>query len=193
VPALELLVPARLRLGRIREARRAAEELAEIAENVGTAPLHAAALFAQGRLQAHARSELALATLADAADLFRESGVRSEAAVARLELAAALRTLGRREEAREAEAAATAELADLGVVMPKRPHVRPRHDELTRRERDVLRMLAQGRSNDEIAAELVLSVRTVESHVASIYSKIGVSGRTARAAATAYALANGLG
>ena len=53
-------------------------------------------------------------------------------------------------------------------------------------------MLAQGRSNEEIAAELVLSVRTVESHVASIYSKIGVSGRTARAAATAYALANGL-
>jgi DNA-binding NarL/FixJ family response regulator len=57
----------------------------------------------------------------------------------------------------------------------------------------VLRLLAQGRSNDDIATELVLSVRTVESHVASIYSKIGVSGRTARAAATAYALANGLG
>ena len=52
--------------------------------------------------------------------------------------------------------------------------------------------MAQGRSNDEIATELVLSVRTVESHVASIYGKIGVSGRTARAAATAYALASGL-
>jgi ATP/maltotriose-dependent transcriptional regulator MalT len=48
-------------------------------------------------------------------------------------------------------------------------------------------------SNDEIATELLLSVRTVESHVASIYSKIGVSGRTARVAATAYALANDLG
>jgi DNA-binding NarL/FixJ family response regulator len=71
--------------------------------------------------------------------------------------------------------------------------VRRRPDALTRRERTVLRLLAQGHSNDEIAAELVLSVRTVESHVASIYSKIGVSGRTARAAATAYALANGLG
>jgi DNA-binding NarL/FixJ family response regulator len=54
-------------------------------------------------------------------------------------------------------------------------------------------LLSQGRSNDEIAGELVLSVRTVESHVASIYSKLGVSGRTARAAATAYAFANGLG
>jgi DNA-binding NarL/FixJ family response regulator len=88
---------------------------------------------------------------------------------------------------------ASAELAELGIVLPERPQARRRPDALTRRERDVLRLLSQGRSNDEIAAELVLSVRTVESHVASIYSKIGVSGRTARAAATAYALANGLG
>jgi DNA-binding NarL/FixJ family response regulator len=49
-------------------------------------------------------------------------------------------------------------------------------------------LLAAGRSNDEIAAELVLSVRTVEHHVASIYGKVGASGRTARATATAYAL-----
>ncbi len=193
IPALELLVRARLALGRTREAQRAADELAAIADSVGTAPLRAAALLARGRIEADARSELALATLADAADLFRENGVRAEAAVARLELATALRTLGREEEAHRAQATASAELADLGVVLPKRPEVRRRPDALTRRERDVLRMLAQGRSNDDIAAELVLSVRTVESHVASIYSKIGVSGRTARAAATAYALANGLG
>lgn len=193
VPALELLVRARLALGRTREAQRAAEELAAIAESVGTAPLQAAALLARGRIEANARSELALATLVDAADLFRESGVRAEATVARLELAAALRALGREEEADRAEAKASAELAELGVVLPRRPEARRRPDALTRRERDVLRMLAQGRSNADIAAELVLSVRTVESHVASIYAKIGVSGRTARAAATAYALANGLG
>jgi ATP/maltotriose-dependent transcriptional regulator MalT len=193
VPALELLVPARLALGRTREAQRAADELGAITESVGTAPLRAAALLARGRIEANARSELAFATLADAADLFRASGVRAEAAVARLELATALRTLGREEEADRAETRASAELAELGVVLPKRPEVRRRPDALTRRERTVLRLLAQGHSNDEIAAELVLSVRTVESHVASIYSKIGVSGRTARAAATAYALANGLG
>jgi ATP/maltotriose-dependent transcriptional regulator MalT len=193
VPALELLVRARLTLGRTREARRAADELAAIADSVGTVPLRAAALLAQGRVEADARSELSVATLEDAADLFRDSGVRAEAAVARLELAAALRALGREDEAREAEAAASTVLAELGVDMPSRPAPRKRPDELTRRERDVLRMVAQGRSNDEIAAELVLSVRTVESHVASIYSKIGASGRAARAAATAYALANGLG
>ena len=66
-------------------------------------------------------------------------------------------------------------------------------DALTAREREVLRLLAQGRSNDEIAGALFLSVRTVESHVAAAYRKIGVRGRTARAAATAYALAHGLG
>jgi DNA-binding CsgD family transcriptional regulator len=193
VPALELLVPARLALGRTREAQRAAAELEAIAESVGTPPLRAAALLARGRVEANARSELALATLEDAADLFRVSGVRAEAAVARLELATALRTLGRDDEAERAEATATAELAELGAVLPDRARARRSADVLTRRERDVLRLLAQGRSNDDIAKELVLSVRTVESHVASVYAKIGVSGRTARAAATAYALANGLG
>jgi LuxR family transcriptional regulator, maltose regulon positive regulatory protein len=192
VAALELLVRARLALGRTQEARRAAEELAAIAESVGTAPLRAAALLARGRIEANARSEQALATLDDAADLFRASGVRAEAAAARLELAATLRTLGREDDAERVEATAGAELAELGVIPPRRPQARRSSDVLTRRERDVLCLLAQGRSNDDIAAELVLSVRTVESHVASIYSKIGVSGRTARAAATAYALANGL-
>jgi DNA-binding NarL/FixJ family response regulator len=56
----------------------------------------------------------------------------------------------------------------------------------------VLRLLARGRSNDEIARELVVSVRTVESHVAGVYRKIGVGGRIARAAATAYAITHGL-
>jgi DNA-binding CsgD family transcriptional regulator len=193
VPALELLVRAHLALGRPREAARAAEELAQIAESVGTGPLRGAALFARGRCEAHARSPIAPATLGDAADLLRESGVRAEAAVARLELAAALRELGREDDARDAETAANRELADLGVNLPARPEGRRRRDALTRRELDVLRLLAQGRSNEEIASELVLSVRTVESHVASIYAKIGVSGRTARAGATAYALAHGLG
>ena len=193
VPALELLVRARLALGRQREAQRAADELAAIAESVGTPPLRAAALLARGRLEADARSDLALATLADARDLYRESDVRAEAAIVRLELASVLRALGRDEEAGEAETAASAELAALGAVMPKRRDVRRKPDLLTRREREVLQMLARGRSNDEIATDLVLSVRTVESHVASIYSKIGASGRTARVAATAYALANGLG
>jgi pimeloyl-ACP methyl ester carboxylesterase/DNA-binding CsgD family transcriptional regulator len=56
---------------------------------------------------------------------------------------------------------------------------------LTEREVEVLRHLAGGKTNGEIAEELFVSVRTVERHVANIYSKIGARGR---ANATAYAL-----
>ena len=56
----------------------------------------------------------------------------------------------------------------------------------------MLRLVAAGRSNEQIAATLVLSVRTVERHVANIYLKIGASGRSARAAATAWAIGHGV-
>ena len=63
---------------------------------------------------------------------------------------------------------------------------------LTPRELDVLRLIAAGRSNREIAELLVLSERTVERHIADIYREIGVRGRAGRAVATAYALTHGL-
>ncbi len=60
---------------------------------------------------------------------------------------------------------------------------------LTEREVQVLRFVAGGRTSKEIAAELVLSVRTIERHIENIYGKIG--GRN-RADATAYALTRGI-
>jgi DNA-binding NarL/FixJ family response regulator len=60
---------------------------------------------------------------------------------------------------------------------------------LTEREVEVLRHLASGQTNSEIAEELFMSVRTVERHIANIYSKIDARGR---ANATAYALTRGL-
>ena len=57
--------------------------------------------------------------------------------------------------------------------------------ELTQRERQVLHLAADGRSNAEIADALVLSVRTVERHLSNAYLKLGISGRTARTAAVA--------
>jgi pimeloyl-ACP methyl ester carboxylesterase/DNA-binding CsgD family transcriptional regulator len=54
---------------------------------------------------------------------------------------------------------------------------------LSPRELDVLRLAAEGQTNDEIAAALTLSPRTVERHLSNIYLKIGVSGRAARTAA----------
>jgi pimeloyl-ACP methyl ester carboxylesterase/DNA-binding CsgD family transcriptional regulator len=57
--------------------------------------------------------------------------------------------------------------------------------ELSAREREVMRLVADGLSNEEIAARLVLSVRTVERHLSNIYAKLRVSGKAARAAAAA--------
>mgnify|MGYP000021518165 CR=1 FL=1 len=58
-------------------------------------------------------------------------------------------------------------------------------DELTSRERDVLRLIAQGRNNAEIAERLYIGIKTVKTHVSSIFSKLGVSDRT-QAAVYAY-------
>ena len=56
---------------------------------------------------------------------------------------------------------------------------------LSRREAEVLRLVVQGKSNREIAEHLVISPRTVSKHATTIYSKIGVSSRSA---ATRYAI-----
>jgi DNA-binding CsgD family transcriptional regulator len=55
----------------------------------------------------------------------------------------------------------------------------------TDREIEVLRFIAQGRDNDSIAAAMHLSVRTVERHLSNCYAKLGVGGKSARAAAAA--------
>jgi pimeloyl-ACP methyl ester carboxylesterase/DNA-binding CsgD family transcriptional regulator len=64
---------------------------------------------------------------------------------------------------------------------------------LSPREQDVLRLAADGRTNDEIAGALSLSVRTVEHHLSNIYAKLGLAGRAARAAAVAEYLRYELG
>ncbi len=75
----------------------------------------------------------------------------------------------------------------LGLARP-RPSEHPAG--LTLREVDVLRLVAAGLTDAQVAERLVLSVRTVHSHVRSIYRKLGVSSRSA---ATGYALRQGLG
>jgi pimeloyl-ACP methyl ester carboxylesterase len=58
-------------------------------------------------------------------------------------------------------------------------------EELSAREREVMRFVAEGLSNEQIAERLFLSVRTVERHLSNVYVKLGVSGKAARAAAAA--------
>jgi len=141
---------------------------------------------------AHGDHDAARRSFEDAVDLF-DRVAPYEAAAARLDLASALRRLGRDDRAREEEAAAGAALAHLGASARAEG---ARHGEdasgLTRREQEVLRLVARGLSNQEIARELVLSVRTVERHISNIYDKIGAAGRSARAAAASYAAGAGL-
>jgi pimeloyl-ACP methyl ester carboxylesterase/DNA-binding CsgD family transcriptional regulator len=63
---------------------------------------------------------------------------------------------------------------------------------LSPRELDVLRLVAHGRTNAEVAAELGLSPRTVERHLSNVYAKMGVTGSAARAAVVADAIRRGL-
>lgn len=67
------------------------------------------------------------------------------------------------------------------------PH--PAHSELTPREREVLEALARGLSNEEIAGELVISEKTVKTHLGNIFGKLHVVGR---AQAMLYAIREGL-
>lgn len=59
-------------------------------------------------------------------------------------------------------------------------------DLLSVRERDVLRLVAAGLSNEQVAERLCLSTRTVERHLSNSYAKLGVTGKAARAAAAAH-------
>jgi two-component system, NarL family, response regulator LiaR len=81
-----------------------------------------------------------------------------------------------------------AAVAEAGVQPANRIY-KPATDALTEREREVLRLLADGLSNREIAGELVIGVTTVKSHVSSILDKLHLEDRTQ---AAIYALRHGL-
>ena len=76
--------------------------------------------------------------------------------------------------------------AGVALLEPEPDMLAGRH--LTTREREVLDLMATGKSNAEIADALVISVRTVERHLMRIYGKFGVSGKTARVIAAAHAI-----
>jgi LuxR family transcriptional regulator, maltose regulon positive regulatory protein len=204
VDALEVLARARAAAADGDAASRAAGELAAIAPRLGTGAVRAAAELAAGAAAtARGDRDEARDAFQQARDLFAQADAPFEVATARLELARFLLDDGEPETAaREAAAALTASQT-LGAAQQARraerllaeidPDARGRPDlRLTPREVEVLRLVGQGRSNDEIARGLFLSVRTVERHLANIYAKIGAAGRTARVTATAFAHRNGI-
>ena len=188
VAGLELTVRAGVAAADMETARHAGEEIAAIAAVTPNAPLRAAAALAAGRIAAaEGKPAPAAALIEDAADLLDSAGASYDAALARLELAAALRTGGREAPAGRAASRARHALGKLGAPTVEQPV-----GGLSPRETEVLRLVARGLSNADVARHLVLSVRTVERHVANAYAKIGASGRTARAIATAWAHSHGI-
>jgi DNA-binding NarL/FixJ family response regulator len=135
----------------------------------------------------------ALTTLRRAQRRWRELDAPHQAARARLLIAVACRELGDGASAElEFEAARTA-LEELGARPDLERLARlagsPRPGGLSRREREVLALVAAGRTNRSIAAELFISEKTVARHVSNIFAKLALS---SRAEATAYAYKHGL-
>lgn len=204
-PALEMLVRCLAAVGERARAEEHVRELRQIADYVATDPLRASAALAEGVL-ARCAGDLPTAQrwLEDAVDLFERHGAPFEAGRARIALAETLAGRGRVQEAHREAAIAEETLRRIGAVREaqrarevaltaRRDAGKPgQRDSLTPREVEVLNLLALGRSNQEIAGDLVLSVRTVERHISSIYQKLGLAGRTARTAAAAYVHRRGL-
>jgi DNA-binding NarL/FixJ family response regulator len=153
--------------------------------------LEAAVLSAKGAVDlARGDHEPALVLLRRASQAWQELDAPYECARARVLIAQACLALGDAEAAMMEREAARDAFAMLGaapdvasITAQARRAGREPHG-LTVRELEVLRLVAAGRTNKSIAAELVLSERTVERHVSNIFAKLGVS---SRAAATAFA------
>jgi LuxR family maltose regulon positive regulatory protein len=187
LPALELLVHARIANGDLGEASVALAALRDVARIVGTEPLRAVADRAEGMLAAAwGEHDRARTLLEDAVDGFERAGSPYEAARARIELATSLVALDRADAGQQAataaqaldelgaatEAARARRLLDAGEPLP----------ELTPREREVLRLLAEGLTNRQIAERLVVSEHTVHRHVSNVLRKLDLPSRTAAAA-----------
>lgn len=191
--ALELLVQIRLSRGDLPGARAALADALALAADCDDESAGALAELAAGRVQA-AEGGDAAAALQSALQRFAELGLPYEAARCRLALAgamavdapdgaaaearAALDAFQRMGAAHDADSAAALlrELGAGGRAWPKR------YGPLTKRESEVLSLLAAGCSNADIAGRLVISRRTAEHHVASILSKLDLKSRSEAAA-----------
>jgi ATP/maltotriose-dependent transcriptional regulator MalT len=181
-----------LALGDVANARRAADELSGIAAEYQSTMLRAVAAHVQGMVAvAEGEPESALRSLREACAIWQELDAPYDLARTRVLVGLACRSLGDADTAALEIEAATATFEQLGALPDlarvealAAPKETPETYGLTPRELEVLRLVAAGKTNREIAAELVVSEHTVARHVQNIFTKLRVSSRTA---ATAFA------
>ena len=187
---VEVLVSAQL----LDEARQNSDELTGIASAFGSSAIRAMATYAAASVHlASGETEEALSNARESYRLWTDLGSPYEAARARVVFARALRAMGDEDSATGELALARSTFARLGAA-PGVQEIdmllgRSRPAGLTEREVEVLRLVAEGRSNPDIARVLVLSQKTVERHLSNIFIKLDVPSRTA---AAAYAHEHGL-
>ena len=202
---LELLVQINITLGKPEQAQNHLNELKEISTTINTLPLKAAVLSAEGNLySAQGNYEQTKQHLEDAIDIYDKIKSPFESARTRVLLADVLVKLNKYAQAEGELDTAINKFKKLGAEkdfekakftlnnLYKDNAADKNKYEFTGRELEVLRLIAEGKNNEEIAEKLFLSVRTVEKHLTNIYSKVGVSGKSARAYVASYAIKHNL-
>jgi DNA-binding NarL/FixJ family response regulator len=178
--------------GELEEARSACRELETIAGAHRSDMLRAMSAQARGALAlAEGDTQSALVALREALQTWQELEAPYEAARVRVLVGLGCRAVGDEDTAAWELEAARSVFDRLGArpdvahvdSLTAGPQAAAAHG-LTQRELQVLRLVARGATNKSIAAELVLSERTIDRHVSNIFAKLRVS---SRAAATAYA------
>lgn len=197
VGLLPAYVEIMLAAGDVKAAHSASRELAQIAQRFNTDVLGAMAAHAHGAVElASGKAQTALAPLRKATQVWQQVEAPYLVARVRVLLGLACRALGDYDGAKLELDAARTVFEQLGAT-PDLAHVDSLTQDatsqylkgLTRRELQVLRLIAAGKTNKAIAGELCLSPKTVDRHVSNIFTKLDVS---TRAAATAYAYAHKL-
>jgi DNA-binding CsgD family transcriptional regulator len=166
------------------EARSASRELDEIAAGSGRPMLEAIAASVRGKVELEAGdAQASLQPLRRSSELWQELDAPYEVARARMLIGLACRELGDEDTAAMEIEAARGAFEELGagpdlerlasLTGGAAPHG------LSARELEVLRHVAAGKTNREIAAELVVSEHTVARHMQNIFAKLGVTSRTA--------------
>ena len=173
--------------GQVDDAAVVADELAAVATAFGCRALQAMAHYAVGSsLLAQGRPADAVPELRKAQATWHDLSAPYEAARCRLQLGRALRDLADEESALAQLSAALRTFEEVGAAPAAREAahlVKPATPGgLTEREIEVLRLVAAGRTNPQIAETLVLSEKTVARHLSNIFTKLDVSSRTAAAA-----------